>query len=662
MKVILLILLLSIASNSLPAQQNCESTIYKEALSPRSANYIMNLVMDGEAHKVEGKSTIQWINSSPDTVSDVHLYMYLNAFKNTKTSYLRPGGRRVSSGDLNTRKPDEWGWITVKKAHQHNNGLLLIQRYIQPDDGNPYDETVLQITLASPILPLDTLLLEIEYESKLPRIISRVGYAEHSYNHWVHSYPKMGVYEQDIEGTWGWNCHQFLPSMEFYGDHGNYNVTIDAPSSYVIGASGCLNKEEIAEDRTLHTYIAEDVIDFAWVASPFLEVQEDQWEHVEIRYLYPSSHEGLKKRLIGAAKNALTYMKEHVGEYPYTTLTIIDPPIYGLRSGFMEYPTYITGGAFHCWPEEVRSIESLIIHEFAHQYFMQILASNEKEEPWLDEGFVTFYEDCIMEDAYGSEASLSGAWGYNVPNSAFTRNEYASLPNPRVSPIAVPSWEINDAYKGIIYSKTATVLQTIKEHLGEDKFDEMMKSYFELNKFSHPRRENFINILRTAFEKSDSHLSENLEEFINQSLDGTQVCDYTVTNISNNQAKDGTGWFSNNNDFEFKESNTSNEYFSRIRLERKGDFIIPVEVKLTWANGDTEELIWDGRETVKYLVRTGKEKIISAEIDPRFLVRLDIDRNNNSFTLEPNSMGIWKYALRSLSWVQNALQATNVLM
>ncbi|MFT4567307.1 MAG: aminopeptidase N, partial [Saprospiraceae bacterium] len=481
-------------------------------------------------------------------------------------------------------------------------------------------------------------------------------------NHWVHSYPKMGVYEQDIEGTWGWNCHQFLPSMEFYGDHGNYNVTIDAPSSYVIGASGCLNKEEIAEDRTLHTYIAEDVIDFAWVASPFLEVQEDQWEHVEIRYLYPSSHEGLKKRLIGAAKNALTYMKEHVGEYPYTTLTIIDPPIYGLRSGFMEYPTYITGGAFHCWPEEVRSIESLIIHEFAHQYFMQILASNEKEEPWLDEGFVTFYEDCIMEDAYGSEASLSGAWGYNVPNSAFTRNEYASLPNPRVSPIAVPSWEINDAYKGIIYSKTATVLQTIKEHLGEDKFDEMMKSYFELNKFSHPRRENFINILRTAFEKSDSHLSENLEEFINQSLDGTQVCDYTVTNISNNQAKDGTGWFSNNNDFEFKESNTSNEYFSRIRLERKGDFIIPVEVKLTWANGDTEELIWDGRETVKYLVRTGKEKIISAEIDPRFLVRLDIDRNNNSFTLEPNSMGIWKYALRSLSWVQNALQATNVLM
>jgi len=659
MKPLFIFLILSIVGTSY-GQDACEPTIYQEALSPRTANYRMNLVMDGEQHMVAGESQIQWKNTSPDTIDEVHMYMYLNAFKNTETSYLRPGGRRVPSGDLYNRKPEEWGWIKVNKAYQENEEGVLEQRYIQPDDGNPEDETVLQISLAIPVLPGNTLTLRVEYESKLPRIISRVGYAEHSYHHWVHSYPKLGVYEQDIEGRWGWNCHQFLPSMEFYGDHGNYDVTIDVPSQYVIGASGCLNNIQTIDGRTKHTYKAEDVIDFAWIASPHMQVQEDQWEHVEIRYLYPSSHEGLKKRLIGAAKNALTYLKDHVGEYPYTTLTIIDPPIYGLRSGFMEYPTYITGGAFHCWPEEVRSIESLIIHEFAHQYFMQMLASNEKEEPWLDEGFVTFYEDCIMEDAYGSDASLSGAWGYNVPNSAFTRNEYTSLPNPRVSPIAVPSWEINEAYKGIIYSKTATVLQTIKAHLGEAEFDQMMRGYFEKNKFSHPRRKDFVDALKAAFANSSSHLSADLDQFISQTLDGTQVCDYAVSSITNDESRTGAGWFSK--ETEYKEASTTEEYLSRVKLERKGDFVIPVEVQLTWESGKTKTLIWSGEETVKFLERNGNEKLLSVEIDPHFLVRLDVDRNNNSMTLKPEKMGIWKYTLRSIYWVQTALQATNALM
>lgn len=644
------------------AQVECRPINQASPLSTRLANYKMHLVMDGDKHFVDGSSIISWLNSSPDTVYQVPLYMYLNAFKNNKTSYLRPGSSRMPMGDLDSRPAEEWGWIRVVSSHQDGTVGQLEQRYIQPNDGNPHDETVLLLTLNEPVYPGEELRLSLQYEAKLPRIISRVGYAAHSFHHWVHSYPKVGVYEQDIKGNWGWNCHQFLPHMEFYGDHGNYDVTIEVPSEYVIGASGCLTSRTDTQGRSIHRFLAEDVIDFGWVASPHLRVYQDQWEHVEIRYLYPDAHEGLRERLVGAAKHALEYLNEHVGSYPYTTLTILDPPLYALRSGFMEYPNYVTGGAFHGWPRALRSIESLIIHEVSHQYFMQILASNEKEEPWLDEGFVTFYEDRIMEAAYGGESSLSEAWGYLIPNSAFTRNEYVSLPNPRVSPIAVPSWEVNDAYKGIVYSKTATVLQTIEAHLGVEEFDEMMQRYFARHKFTHPRKADFVAVLNAAFEKSHSYLKDVLPQFIQQALDGTEVCDYAVRSISNAPLQDGTGWFANGGVDVYRRSDPHPDYFTTVRLERLGDFIMPVEVLLTWEDGDTEMIIWDGIASVENIERTHGSKLKSVEIDPYRRVALDIDINNNSKTLSPKTIGIWKYTLRAIYWVQNALQVTNILM
>jgi len=459
----------------------CLPTTSHTALSPRLANYTFDIDFDHIDHKVSGEEDILWTNSSPDTIRHIRMYMYLNAFKDVHSSYISGSGMNVMGQSLSGRSREDWGYVRVNEAHQDGEQLTQL-KYVQPDDDNARDQSVLQIELIKAVLPGDTLRLRLDFVSKLPRTIARSGYANHDFNHFVHWYPKMGVYEQDDHGVWGWNCHQFLRQMEFYGDHGNYEVTIESTDEFTIGGSGCrvAYKEPISgkPDRVLTKFVAEDVIDFAWVASPLLQEHLDQWEHVEIRLLYPEIHAGLVPRLLKAAKHSLAYFDNHVGQYPYNTLTILDPPVHGLRSGFMEYPTYITGGSFYSFPVGVRSMESLIVHEFSHQYFMQILANNEKEAPWLDEGFVTFYEDCIMEDAYG-EASLIDLLGYQVKNSALTRNEYTSLSNPRTSAITTKGWKVRGDYKGIIYSKTATVLQTLRRYLGEHHFDEMMREYFE---------------------------------------------------------------------------------------------------------------------------------------------------------------------------------------
>ena len=127
----------------------------------------------------------------------------------------------------------------------------------------------------------------------------------------------------------------------------------------------------------------------------------------------------------------------------------------------MEYPTYITLGSFRYFPKGVRTIESLVMHEFTHQYFMGMLASNEKEEAWLDEGFVTYFEDRTMEAKYGEDGSMISILGMRINSSDFTRSEYIDLPDPSVGPVARPGWEITEGYKGLVYSKTATVSENI---------------------------------------------------------------------------------------------------------------------------------------------------------------------------------------------------------
>ncbi|MEL6124151.1 MAG: M1 family metallopeptidase, partial [Bacteroidota bacterium] len=395
---------------------SCRPTVSDDPLSPRIANYVMDVRLDTETKMVYGTSIIQWTNTSPDTVRDMHMYLYLNAFANAKTSLLgNPGG---SFGqDLSGRESIEWGGLTLSDIRQQGSQLDVLTSFVYPDEENFNDSSAVRLELPKRVLPGESTILTMSFQSKLPLIIGRSGYAENDFYHVVHWYPKVGVYEQDLSGDWGWNCHQFLPGMEFYGDFGNYDVTMNVPSDMVVGASGCLAEKSEEGDRCTYRYVAEDVIDFAWCASPDLEVVEDSWGHVDLRLLSAPAHHMLRERLMNAAKSALSYLDTHIGAYPYRTLTILDPPMHGLRSGFMEYPTYITGGAFTGWPKGVRTVESLVIHELTHQYFMQMLANNEKEEPWMDEGFVTYYEDRIMEHAYGSH-SLFDLWGYRVSNQA----------------------------------------------------------------------------------------------------------------------------------------------------------------------------------------------------------------------------------------------------
>jgi aminopeptidase N len=203
-------------------------------------------------------------------------------------------------------------------------------------------------------------------------------------------FPKFGVYEPTdmrfvVKG--GWNCHQFHANSEFYSNHSVYDVKITVPKEYVVGTGGMLIEEkDIDGGRKTVTTRAEDIVDYAWTAWPGYAVYTDQWEHVKIRLLLPKERIEQVARQFNSIKYALEYLTKNVGPYPWPYMTIVDPPSKGGGAGGMEYTTLFTSMSAYKIPDFIHLPEMVTIHEFGHAYFMGILASNEFEEPWLDEG------------------------------------------------------------------------------------------------------------------------------------------------------------------------------------------------------------------------------------------------------------------------------------
>ena len=639
--------------------------VFKHPLSQRPANYEIHASLDDATHSLDATQTIRFVNTSPVPVGELRMYLYLNAFKNTNSSFLK-GATKIFGQSYLNRPADEWGWIDVRTIRREGGAdLTKNMKFICPDDWNPDDQSVLQIPLDRPILPGETAVFQLDWRAKMPKTISRAGHSKDFYM-FCHWFPQLGVFEQNRAGEWGWNCHQFFRTTEFYADFGVYDVHITLDPKFVMGASGCLVSEKNNDNGTItRHYHAEDVIDFAWSIYPRFQVWEDRWKTVQIRLLVPPEHRALAPRYLHALKYALSYLEEHVGKYPYPGITVVDPPFHGLHSGLMEYPTLITVGTFYGMPRSLRMTESLVVHEFVHQYFMGMVASNEKEEAWLDEGFVTYFEDRIIDAAFGQKSSLVDVFGYSFDNRELTRLEYTTMANPREGAPDRPGWFFSESnFKSLIYSKPATTLRTLQELVGEAEMDRIIKAYFEQWKFRHPRGTDFMATLKSQLlARQDAARAMQLYHLVETGIFQAVVLDYAVTHISNDELPAPQGIYGKTESvFEYQDGSGQRTLLSKVELQRKGDWVFPVEVLITFEDGSTKLMHWSGEEGSHTFEFMGSHKIVSAQIDPGLKIGLDVDLNNNSMTLQPAASPGWKYAAKAVFWVQNLMQSSSFFL
>jgi hypothetical protein len=501
--------------------------------------YDIEVTLDPESRRLEGRETIRWVNQSRTTVVDrVPMHLYLNGFSHEDTTWMRSGqGRAMRPEELVRLFGDPWGWSDPRSIRQ--GGVDLSWAPIAPDDGNPFDRSLIEVTLAEPVGPGETLVLVVEFEARLPIPFARTG-GYRDFFLVAQWFPKIAVFE--TAGVRGavedrWNAHQFHGPTEFYADYADFDVRIGVPQGWTVVATGDGGPEPSSESRVWYRFRQRAVHDFAFAAgSAMAEVvrnhdPEGPGAPVEVHYCVPMGTEHQVPRWRRAVEAALDILGSRVGPYPYRTLTVVFPPFHSIDTFGMEYPTFITGAMGDpFWDSgpvgESRLPEVLVTHEFVHQYFYGMVGSNEFEEAFLDEGFTEYWGHQVIIDTYGDEAGMGRVFGRPVGLTAFLR---VSQPERRLE---FPPIRSRPAYLTPAFSKTtqfymrpAATLSTAAALYGQDTVDRVFAAYFKRWAFRHPGIEDFLDVARQVG-------GDSLADFFIEAYSRTRSPDFQVVELS----------------------------------------------------------------------------------------------------------------------------------
>jgi len=566
-------------------------------LSNRVTEYHISVTLDEKNGSLTGEQTVTWVNPGRQTVSEFFLHLYPNAFA--------PGSTFIkeSKGQLRGDKMTAGSYGSMELTSlTTSEGETLMPRlhYVQPDDGNKNDRTLVAFRLPEPVKPGSSVTLSMKFKVVLPNVFARMGKAGEFVmaGQW---FPKVAVYEtagMRNRTTEGWNLHQYHGNSEFYADFGIYSVRINVPDSYKVAATGFQTRTpSVSEGRKTFQFYADDVHDFAWSASPQFQYVEESFSSVGIPgvriklYLDPL-HKDLKDRYMHAAKSALAKLGEWYGEYPYSTLSIIVPPSNANGAGGMEYPTLVTAAAAQT-DNPGYDLERTLVHEVAHQYWYGLVASNEFEEAWLDEGFTSYTEDKLMASIYGVLPSLP------VESSYMTHPE----------PLQMYSWKYSssDRYAENVYLRGKLVLVSLERQVGDKTMNRILRSYFQKYKFKHPSSTDFQNVVEAV-------TKTKWTAFFQAYVQNGEMSDFAVDSINTHKTDDG--------------------YESLVLLRRNGGSPQPVTVWFKFQDGQTVRKKWDGVQTHIQLQLQSSSPLVYASIDPGLSIVLDNRRYNNYLLAE----------------------------
>jgi len=326
---------------------------------------------------------------------------------------------------------------------------------------------------------------------------------------------------------------------------------------------------------------------------------------------------------------------------------VVDPPHGAGEAGGMEYPTFITGGTSWYVPKgDLHEPEGVTEHEFGHQYWYGMVATNEFENAWLDEGINSYTEVKVMDSLFGRNTSSLNLLGIQEGDGESLRSFYLGYSD--LDPLARASYTDMSmgSYGAVSYGKTATMLATLEAIVGEQALRKALHVYFLRYRFTHPTQEDFMHTVNEV-------TGQDLNWYWDQAVYGTPVLDYEVARADSNP----TNWYEEN----ATEKKGETTYETQVILHRKGDFVFPVEAEVKFDNGENIRERWDGKDHWVRYVYHKKAKVVSVEIDPDHKVTMDSNYLNNSRTTERQKgatekiaaywMFLTQFLAQMLSWL-----------
>ena len=618
-------------------------------LSQRVVHYEIDAKYDASKRTVDATEVLTYHNLTGQALDHFPFHLYQNAFQPNAT-FVREA-KLMGTRDTGYEKWEAkyYGSEDIKSIEVMGQGDLTRNlQFVAPDDNNKDDKTVVDLRLAKPIPAGAFVQFKIAFQTKFPETQARSGWKRDFLlgGQW---FPKVGVWWHGA-----WNCHQYHNTTEFFADFGVYDVKLTVPQDEVIGASGIeVGNVNNSDGTKTVTYHGDDIHDFAWTVSPRYKVKESTYQaqmgSIQLRFLMQPAHWDQVERHERITRETLDRFEKWYGPYPYKTLTVVDPEP-GSAAGGMEYPTFITGGTEWWLPAGLHEVEGVVEHEFGHQYWYGMVATNEFEDAWMDEGINSYTEVKVLDSILGKNTSLLAVAGATYGDSEEQRDFYTGAADRDAMAQNAFAYVNSFSYAGVTYGKTASVLLTLEGIIGEDTMAKAMHTYFMKYRFTHPTKEDFLKTIEEVSGK-------DLRWYFNQAVYGTQVLDFEVLSANSYP----TNWFEEKKKDKTKKEDKDEKntvYQTNVTVHRKGDFIMPIDVEVRFANDEKVREHWDGQSRWARFSYQRNAKVTSVEIDPDHVIHIDHDNFNDSLVVDPGPKATHKlstYWLFVTQWMSQAM-------
>ncbi|MEI8134038.1 MAG: M1 family metallopeptidase [bacterium] len=540
-------------------------------------SYTISGTLIDSIHSFDGKLAVVYTNNSPDTLHEVWFHLYYNAFQPGSMMYERSKVQndRGIGDKIDHYKRSDWGEQRISGVSDESatHGIEQSQMKLQYEISG----TIMKVILSHPLKPHDSTEISMVFFVQIPPLTRRGGWMnadgiKYSMSQW---YPKICEYDRE-----GWH-HQEYVSREFYGVWGDFDVTMNVPAKFCVGATGqCQYPESVGwgydqiakgikkgkvypkdmqQDGMLKwQFKASNVHDFAWVAHDYIHEWDTWSDTVTVHCLYKPSEE---KYWAEAMPNTIAMLNHHskkVGWYQYRNFT----NTHG-GDGGMEYPQLIMDGSPGL---------GLIMHEGGHQWFYGMIGNNETRYAFLDEGFTEFIEMTGMDATYGRYNELSpyrdSSWLTRmfIPDYDSRRNYYKSYLDIASAgyeePLTIPhDWFRENANAGQVYFKTLAGLAQLEYVLGDSVFWLGMKEYFRRWHFHHPNLNDFKRAMQDVS-------GADLDYYFDEWFGSTRTIDYAACGLNSDKQADGT-------------------YKTTVELKNKSLGVLPVDLTLHYNDGST---------------------------------------------------------------------------
>ncbi len=380
-------------------------------------DYTINARLDSATHVVSGRETVVFKNNSDTSIANIRLRLYQNVFEphNVRARVVEEVtyGMHVTKLAVNGQPVD----LNPPAGGRGGRGGFAGGRGGAPDPAagprvptvSGLASTVATITLATPVPAKGSVTIDAEWDFAVPNANARglrMGRWADSLYEVAQWYPQVAVYD-DLRG---WDTELYLGDTEFYNNFGRFDVRIDVPAGWIVGATGVLqNPQEVltatARDRLSHVlesdsqrnivsadergpgkstmpgtrlvwhFIADTSGDFAWGTS-----DRYVWDAtratipgkgpIPVNLLYEPGHAASYATGGPIVRHALEFYSKLWMPYAFPLMTVVDGP-----EGGMEYPMFIMSSI------------GASDHEAGHEWWPMMVGTNETWYGFMDEGF-----------------------------------------------------------------------------------------------------------------------------------------------------------------------------------------------------------------------------------------------------------------------------------